>query len=77
MGIMCFIKGKDRDLIFYLDDYMQQMFVSKMVKSKGIEIEAKGNESIRHLQKFCKKCLKSSFLLFPPICALPSLQRLL
>lgn len=47
-----------------LDDYMQPMCVSGMFKNKGIEVEAKGNESIRHLQKFHKKCLKVFFLAF-------------
>lgn len=42
------------------------MCMSKIVKSKGIDLEAKGNESVRHLQKFHEKCLRSSFLLPPP-----------
>lgn len=56
---------------------MQQMCVPNTFKSKVIEVEAKGNERTRHLQKFHGKCLKSSFWLFSSICTLPILQRLL
>lgn len=61
---MCDLYKKDMDLILYWGDYMQQMCVSRMFKSKGIEVEAKGHENIRHLQKFHKKCLKVFFLAF-------------
>lgn len=49
------------DLILYLDDYMQQMYVSSMFKSKGTEVEAKWNfKSIG----ICRNSIKSAWKFF-------------
>lgn len=47
------------------------MYMSKIVKSKGIDLEAKGNESVRHLQNSIKvpeKFFLASHLLTPNLC---------
>lgn len=52
-------KEKDMDLILYLDNYMQQMCVSSMFRSKDTEVEAKRNfKSIGVCRNSIKKCLK-------------------